>query len=517
VYAYVWDDSGKEYSESSPGTLLTTQSGGFYSYEAQSPEYGYVHVRFNDGTDQSTLDILGVDKNTYYQSSGTYSGDSSKVLVRSSTTSSISVPKFKATEITDSTVTLAWDPIPGIDVYILYDEFIEFDDNDEEIPNSEYWHFQKALMPSEVSLYDDNYGQYLDPESVYTWKLKAIKYKDNADLSSLDALDPDDISEEDYSPYYTVVYDFGELEVETKESSLPAPTGLRVTNTGPTSVEVAWNEVPGADYYMVWWWNDGSDGREQNWYYIEAAYDNKYLDGDEEFIFPNSTYKYYVVAHNERTYSKDSNEVSAQTPAASQSYTGTILDIARAAAAKPAAPSYISATPNLVAAKQMVVSWPIVPGALKYEVWLTKTSTATTSVKKQIVSGSNQYTFTSIPTTQSAYYVKVRAINNNGKWSDWTTTSSPIPVFPEISVKKATSKVSGAYKNVTVTMNASWKSGVSYGYNVTFRDPLGNTYSANSTTNTITQSLPKGPKYTAYITPYTGSYTQNRMIPKEIP
>lgn len=312
VYAYVWDDSGKEYSESSPGTLLTTQSGGFYSYEAQSPEYGYVNVRFNDGASQSTLDIFGVDTDTWYKQAGTYSADTSKILLNQNNSAAIAIPKFHASEVTDSTVTLAWESIPGIDGYILYDEFIEFDDNDEEIPDSEYWHFQKAFVPSERGLLDDNYGEYLDPESIYTWKLIAVKYKENADLSGLDSLDPDFISEKDYSPYYTVVYDFGELEVETKESSLPAPANLRVTNTGPTSVELEWNAVPDADYYMVWWYDEDTD----EWLYIEEAYANKYIDADEEFIFPDSSYKYLVVAHNERTYSKDSNEITASTPSA---------------------------------------------------------------------------------------------------------------------------------------------------------------------------------------------------------
>jgi hypothetical protein len=42
LYAYVWDDSGKEFTAATPGTALTTASSGFYSYQAQSAEYGYV-------------------------------------------------------------------------------------------------------------------------------------------------------------------------------------------------------------------------------------------------------------------------------------------------------------------------------------------------------------------------------------------------------------------------------------------------------------------------------------------
>ncbi|MDR2535664.1 MAG: starch-binding protein [Treponema sp.] len=521
VYAYVWDDAGAEYSESGAGTLLTDQSGGYYSFRADSPEYGYINVRFNDGGSQSTLDILGVGTDTYYQSAGTYGGSPSKTILRAGETAAVTAPDFKASAVTDSTVTLTWDPIPGIDGYILYDEWVEFDENEEEIPNSEYWHFQKAFIPSEKSILDDNYGEYLDPEAVYTWRLVAVKYKDNADLNSLGRdKDSDYLKEDDYAPYYHVVYDFGKLEVETRESSLSAPTNLRVAAVEAASVELAWNEVPNADYYMVWWWNDGSDGRDEGWYYIEEAYANKYLDNNEEFIFPDSTYKYMVVAHNKQTYSKDSQEVSVHTLLDQAGSIQGINPITRAAA--PDSPSIVQAGANPFAANQINVSWYSVSGATKYEIGLFTSSGASTPVSgtKKTVSGAFSgmvyYTYTSVPTSKGAYYVGVKAINGN-KSSVWRYTSAAVSAFPKISIQSATSKISGGYKTITVKMNASWKTGASYSYEVTVTDPqgygAGYTYTKTfSNTNTIAiPNIPKGPKYTVSIRPSTSGVYGNTL------
>ena len=57
LYAYVWDEAGKEYSNSGNGTMMIGPgSDGFYSFKTNSPDYGYVNVRFNDGGSKSSLD-----------------------------------------------------------------------------------------------------------------------------------------------------------------------------------------------------------------------------------------------------------------------------------------------------------------------------------------------------------------------------------------------------------------------------------------------------------------------------
>lgn len=528
VYAYVWDDSGKEYSEGEPGTLLTSQNGGYYSFKADSAEYGYINVRFSDGGSQSAMDILGVDSNTWYQSAGAFSGDRSKVVLRAGETSAVAaVPAFKASAVTDSTVTLAWDPIPGIDGYILYDEFVDFDDNGEEIPNSEFWHFQKAFVPSERSLLDDNYGEYLDPEAAYKWKLVAVKYKDGANLNSLDSKDPDYINEVDYAPLYHTVYEFGELEVETLESSLAAPANVRVDSTSATSVELSWNAVDKADYYMVWWWNDGSDGREEDWYYIEEAYDTHYVDDNEEFIFPDSTYKYMIVAHNKQTYSKDSSAVTAATSSTRASVSLGDGNIGRAAAVTPSAPSSVGAAPKAGAANTIEVAWYAANNATKYEVALFTSASAGTpkSGTTKTVSGSFygkvSYTYTSVPASPGVYYAGVRSVNGSKK-SPWTMCSYSVSPFPKVSVQSAVPKTSGNTKTITVKMNASWKAGASYGYKVTvaYQD-TGYTVSGwnekrfNNTNTLSITGLDKNYKYKVYITPFASDSFDGATLIKE--
>ncbi|MDR1220295.1 MAG: InlB B-repeat-containing protein [Treponema sp.] len=507
LYAYVWDDGGTVYSEDAPGTALTAKNtNGYYSFQANQAEYGYINVRFSNGGSSSSIDILGVEDDTYYKSAGTYLAGGSELLLRAGGTAVVSTtPMFTASEVTDSTVTLTWNPVPGADSYILYDEWVEFDDDEEEIPGSEYWHFQKTFGPSESSIYDDNYGEYLDPESVYTWKLVAVKYKANADLSGLNSLDPDYISEDDYAPYYDVVYNFGELEVETDESSLPAPTNLRVVDAGATSVELAWNAVPDADYYMVWWYDEEFD----EWLYIEEAYTNRYIDDDDEFIFPNSSYKYLVVAHNERTYSKDSNEVTAYTSSNPVYSVKSFNDIARASSSTPSAPYSVSASANPFAASQIIASWSSVSGATKYEVGLFVQRGGNPKTSKT-VSNTTSHIFTSVSASPGVYYVGVRAVNGSKK-SGWTFTSSSVSPFPKVSIQSAKpTKTTGGYKTITIIMNASWKAGASYGYSVTVTEPNGKTVSGwvgkmVSNTNTITiPNVSQSLKYTVTIRPYTG-------------
>jgi hypothetical protein len=506
LYAYVWDDSGKEFTAATPGTALTTASSGFYSYQAQSVEYGYVNVRFNDGGSNTTLDILGVDADTYYKSAGAYSGDSSQVLVRSSNTATITTPQFKTKEKTDSTITLTWDTVPGIDGYVLYDEFFKFDDNDKQIPGSEFWHFQRWFVPGEREFLDDNYGQYLDPDYSFKWKLVAVKYKDNADLSGLDSIAPDYLSESDYSPYYTVVHNFGELEVKTLESSLPAPTNLQVVATGSTSVELTWNKVPSAEYYMVCWYDDEAD----EWLYIEEAYDNQYIDADEEFIFPDSSYKYLVVAHSEKTYSKDSNEITAYTkPAGSASIVRSASDISRAVAVN-APPSSVVAEADSSAAKQIYVGWNSVNGVDKYEIGLFTSPSASSLVKSSTKTASKtlNYTYKSVPVTYGAYYIGVRADGNSK--NDWKFTSYAVSAFPTISIKSAIfSSPKSGFKTLTIKMNATWKADASYTYNATLIDATnkaaGGIPVIDKDKGTITISnVPSGPKYTLTVIPSTG-------------
>jgi hypothetical protein len=100
VYAYVWDDGGTEYTGSGSGTVLTGQSGGYYSFQAKDVENGYINVRFNDGGSHSSLDILDVETDTYYKSAGAFSGDNTKITLTASTSGSFTAPALTAVPAT---------------------------------------------------------------------------------------------------------------------------------------------------------------------------------------------------------------------------------------------------------------------------------------------------------------------------------------------------------------------------------------------------------------------------------
>jgi hypothetical protein len=437
LYAYVWDDSGKEFTATTPGTALTTASSGFYSYQAQSAENDYINVRFSDGGSNATLDILGVDSNTYYKSLGTFSTDSSKVRLNASTNGTFTAPTFKTSEVTDKTITLTWGVIPEADDYVLYDEFSEYDDDGHHILDSEYWHFQNAFSKKDTSFLDDNYGQKLDPEWKFKWKLIAVRYKDGIDVSTIEDLG--DMSEEEFSAYYTPIYDYGELEARTAEGTLPAPQNLRVTEVDATSVALSWDPVNVADYYMVWWW----DEEEGEWNSVETAYDPEYIDADESFIFPNSTYKYKVEARTDEFYGKRSLEVSATTSAEALNIAATspnTQSIARAVSqwVKPATPNSVSLKKDKsgkIVASQLDLKWNSSLSG-KYKIGLFTSSTTQTPYTTMQSSGSSlkTHTFTGIPGAYTTYYVRVMRTTTDKTHtdSDWSDPSGPAVVFPGI-------------------------------------------------------------------------------------
>ena len=244
--AYVWDGGGKEYNGASPGAELTAGGDGFYTFRAKA-DYGCLNVRFSDGGASSSLDIEGIDRTVYYESTGTaYAPDDSKAMFRASDSAAFAAPRFYSGAKTSNTVTLNWDPVPGVDAYILY-----YTAN----PNAlTAYFFVTAQSPATASFLDINHGQYFFPGTEYKWKLHGVKYK--ADLSGLDAAETENyIPENTCAAFYDTVYDYGELSVTTAESPLPAPANLRILSATAPAVELAWDAVPGMgedDFYVVY-------------------------------------------------------------------------------------------------------------------------------------------------------------------------------------------------------------------------------------------------------------------------
>ncbi|MDR3170955.1 MAG: starch-binding protein [Treponema sp.] len=520
LYAYVWDDSGKEFTATTPGTALTTQSNGFYSYQAQSAEYGYVNVRFSDGGSNATLDILDVEADTYYKSAGTLSGNSSKVKLVAGSTGSFTTPALSGTPAS-TTITLNWGFIPDADAYVMYDEFVEFDDDDEEIPDSEYWHFQKVLPREQTSFLDNNYGEYLEANCTYAWKLVAVKWNDNFDFSSVLDMEDDDLAVEEFSKNYTVLHDFGELEVTTTEGTLPAPQGLQILTEelAPTSVALMWNPVEEAEYYMVWWWNDGSDGRDEGWYYIEAAFDTQYVDADEEFIFPNSTHKYKVEARCDDKgegplYGRYSNDISVTTPSAPA---GNIVNTGGplyATVQKPQIPTPAAPTVTSKASGKVTVTMSnLGTKSRKFEVLqiiggganvlgTISGSKATQTKDVSVTAGANVYiAVREVPygTTSSYLYKTSSYIASSA------SSSMPVFSFPKLNVSGKLASTSGTGKNTVKTVKVTvtgWPSGAAYHEYVVKASTgtINGTWSGDTYTGTIKTSS----KITITVTPYVG-------------
>jgi len=387
----------------------------------------------------------------YFKSVGNFSGDSKYILLQANTSSNFPSRIFKVTDRQENTVTLGWDLIPDADSYVLYDLFEYYDDNDNYI--GDYWHLQKILTTSETSLYDDNYGQYLDPDTTYSWKLLAVKWNYGVDLGEVDNLD--DMYENDFSKYYTVIHNFGELNVTTLPSSRTGPTGLKVENAGSTSVSLRWNPVAGASHYMVWWWND----YDNEWQYIEEAYETHYIDADEEFIFPSSSYKYYVDARfGNNIISKGSNTVTANTPAY-KSVAGSITpSFAKVSLSTPSEPRVTTNT----ASYTINVSWTPL-NTTKYKVGIFSDPYSLTPLKTQQFSSSYNVKVT-VPSTQHVYYVRLMALADSITKSDsgWSYRERAV-IFPQINYP-ATKTTTKTYKTVNVTSSVTWKLGAGTGW-----------------------------------------------------
>jgi hypothetical protein len=517
LYAYVWDDGGTEYAGSGSGTALTGQSGGYYSFQTNQVENGYINVRFNDGASNSTLDILDVETDTYYQSAGVFSGDDSKIRLVAGVTGNIAAPALNAVPAA-TTVTLNWNLIPDADGYVMYDEFVEYDDDDEAISGSEYWHFQKILPREQTSFLDDNYGEYLEAKTIYTWKLVAVKFKSDFDFSAILGMEDDDLDEEEFSKNYTVLHDFGRKEVETTEGTLPAPTGLKILNDErpPTSVALTWNPVNGADYYMVWWWNDGSDGREEGWYYIEAAFDPQYVDADTKFIFPNTSYKYLVEARaNDKgdgpLYGKWSSEVSVTTPPEVFESILVQEDGPRMAKAAPV----LSQIPAPPAPKLEVLS--------SGKVRVTMSGSSSKYRKFQIIDGSKTQVALlsgkklslskdiSVPAGKIVYLSAIELPYGPGTTNYYSSKeyvqskegpAASVFIPPKLSVAGKVTNMSGSgaktVKTITVTV-IGWPSGAPYHDYVVSSKPSGIT--GNWSGDTYTGTIKNQNKVIVYVTP----------------
>lgn len=218
--------------------------------------------------------------------------------------------------------------------------------------------------------------------------------------------------------------------------TLPAPS-LSATMTGATTIELSWTSVSGAAGYELWvWWND-----DPGWQLLGGGSLNGTSHTHAQ-LTAGRTYIYLIAAVDSGgTRGAWSEYVSVALPATSQQ-----LD-----------PPVLNATLN--GSTAIDVSWKIVPGAVRYQLWTWWNS----DPGWQLLGGGSltgtTYNHASLTPGLTYHYI-IAAVDSAGIMSDWSAqvqvtlpvsqTALPAPALT------VTSTVSG-----TVELNWSGVTGVS--------------------------------------------------------
>jgi hypothetical protein len=231
---------------------------------------------------------------------------------------------------------------------------------------------------------------------------------------------PADNSDTDYTVGTDDVVDEG-------ISVLDPPLNVQALALSVTSVEITWDPVADATGYTVYWSEDNID-----FYWIDTVTGIFFIDNDEEFIYPDSTY-YYAVT------SIGSNESESEFSAIAQVHTPAVTTV-------PAAP--LNVTAAALSSSIIQVEWTQVSNAQTYDIYRSPVSSGTYTAKIGSTTGT-VYTNTGL-SPSTTYYYKVVAVNDIGpsSQSSYTTatTHSPpvsVPSAPAISDITLTSNDAG--------------------------------------------------------------------------
>jgi hypothetical protein len=85
------------------------------------------------------------------------------------------------------------------------------------------------------------------------------------------------------------------------DNSIPQPTGLSVTVSGPTEISLTWNSVPNATSYWIY----------RNTYVPAIVTTTNYID---RAVSPGTTYTYAIAAVVNSTLGPKSSSVTVTTP-----------------------------------------------------------------------------------------------------------------------------------------------------------------------------------------------------------
>jgi hypothetical protein len=208
---------------------------------------------------------------------------------------------------------------------------------------------------------------------------------------------------------------------------LDPPLNVPAAALGVTSVRITWDSVAGAVGYTVYWSEDNID-----FYWIDTVTGLFFIDNDEEFIYPDSTY-YYAVT------SIGSDESESEFSVIAQVHTPAVTTV-------PAAPTDVKAT--ALSSSIIQVEWTQVSNAQSYDIYRSPVNSGTYTAKIGSTTGT-VYTDAGL-SPSTTYYYKVVAVNDIGPSSqssyDAATTHSPpvsVPTAPAISNITFTSNDAG--------------------------------------------------------------------------
>ena len=253
-----------------------------------------------------------------------------------------------------------------------------------------------------------------------------------------------------------------------------APTGVSAT-AGIAQVTLAWNAVPGATSYNIYWSNSAG---------VTPSTGNKISVVTNSYthtaLTQGAQYYYVVTAVNASGETAASSEVSAIT-----------------LASPPSAPAGVAATPGDTV---NTVTWNAVTGATSYNIYWSTTSGVTTATGTKISAVSSPYVHTGL-TNGTAYYYIVTAVNAGGE----SAASSQISVVPILAVPGAPTGITATGGNGQVTLSWTAPVGTVSSYNVYYRTASGVTTAngtkvAGATSGSAITGLTNGTSYYFVVT-----------------
>lgn len=234
---------------------------------------------------------------------------------------------------------------------------------------------------------------------------------------------------------------------EWSSSTLDPPANVRATASADGSIEISWDEVSGAYYYAVRWWN-AKEHSGLDWQHLTSVWRSPATHGG---LTAGETYHYYVCSVNEEQWCANAAKSSAvsatipqpatATPPATNTPTSTPTNTPVPGATSTSTPAKLTApiVSAVAYANRVEVSWTEVPGADSYDaLWWDASHSKWQTLADDTEERSATHTGVSAGTK---YWYTVAAQNDNGAespWSDYVSVTVPTAVPTNMPIGTAT-------------------------------------------------------------------------------